>query len=164
MKCMLNRFIRVALIFLDLEKVIAVLFLKHFQKRTLCKNGVACQKFQRRIGVKKFFQMFLQTAGFIGFVTAYRLLLQGHFDVMHENVEHEKGIAVFVFHLLGGFSVDGGSERIGFFRQDQVEKLGEGFLELLGGNTSEISRESGVDRWFGAFEAERGTPGCANVF
>jgi len=37
-------------------------------------------------------------------------------------------IAVFVFHLPGGFAIDGGNERR--FREEAVDKLGKGGLEF----------------------------------
>jgi len=78
---------------------------------------------------------------------------------MDENIEHVQGIAVFVTHLFGIFSINGGGERIGFFRKKEVEKYSEGFLELFEINAGKISRKGGAHGWLGPFEAERNTEG-----
>jgi hypothetical protein len=59
---------------------------------------------------------------------------QGHPDDIFEslptaNVEHEKRIAVLVFHLPGGFTVHG-SDRDGR-GEHGVEKLGKGSLQFV---------------------------------
>ncbi len=48
---------------------------------------------------------------------------------MCENVEHEDGVAVLVFHLPGNFSVDGGDE--GVAGNDFIQKLGKGVLQIV---------------------------------
>ena len=73
--------------------------------------------------------MLLQTAWFVGFIAMNRPTGQVLLDGMSKDVENMDRIAVFVFHLLGGFAVDGGDKRR--FRVNRVEKIAERLLQIV---------------------------------
>ena len=50
------------------------------------------------------------------------------FELLCKDIEHQNGIAIIVFHLFGGFAIDGSDE--GRFGQESVNKLGEGMLQV----------------------------------
>jgi len=72
--------------------------------------------------------MLSQAAGFICFVAIDRPTGKMQFERLSKYVKHENRIAVVIFHLLGGFAIDGSDEHC--VLEDGVEELGEGFLEV----------------------------------
>ena len=86
--------------------------------------------------------MSLQATGFIGFITVDRPTGEVQFQGLSKDVEHENGIAVFVFHLLGSLAIDGSDERI--FWEDGVQKGGESGLQFLERNFPEDAGQCAV--------------------
>jgi len=64
-------------------------------------------------------------------------------------------IAVGIFHLLGGFSIDGGDEGVVIFGKDVLQEHGESGLELCDGSFGECPVKSCFDGRLIAFELER---------
>ena len=103
-----------------------MVFFQGFQQWSLGENRIARQQFQARIHRKKFFEMFLQAGGFVGFIAVNRPTGKMQFEFLGENIEHENRIAVFVLRLFRRFSIDGGNdERVG---KNSIDELGEGIL------------------------------------
>ena len=67
--------------------------------------------------------MFLQTAGLIGFISLHVPTNKVQFDLLSEDIEHEESVAVFIFHLFGGFAVDGTND--GSIGEEKVDEVGE---------------------------------------
>ena len=65
------------------------------------------------------------------------------FELLGKHVKHEEGIAVFRFHLLSGFAVDGSGDRR--IDEKKVDKLGEDILQVFERKDFEESGEGEVD-------------------
>ena len=105
-----------------------MVFLDRRKQRALSEDRVAGQQFQARIHREQFSKMLFQATRLVGFVAVNGPTGEVQFEFLCKNVEHEKGIVVFVFHLLGDFAVDGTGDRC--CRKNDVQKLSEGGLEV----------------------------------
>ena len=72
--------------------------------------------------------MFLQASRFIRFLSPNVPAGKVQFDLLSKHIKHEEGIAVFIFHLFGGFTIDGTDDR--GLGDEKVDELGEDFLEV----------------------------------
>ena len=81
--------------------------------------------------LKQFFQVNFQAARLIGLVATNGPLVERDFEIMDEDVEHEKRVAVFVEKVFGRFAIDGGDKGVVVFHEDGVEKLGEVVLKFF---------------------------------
>jgi hypothetical protein len=151
-----------ALIVLHLNEIVPMIFLDRLQQRTLCKDGIASQQFQARIHCKKFSEVLFQATRFVGFVSFNRPTGKVKFQSVREGVEHVNGLTVFVGHLFGGFAIDGGDECR--FLKKSIEKLGEGFLQIVERDFSQNAGEGdGVrNAFFG--ESQKGFELCQLAF
>ena len=92
--------------------------------------------------------MHLQAAGLVRFIALHIPTGKMSFEFLGEHVEHENGIAVGIFHLFGGFAVDGGNER--GVLENSVNKLGEGILQV-GKREFFQNTNEGCDAWYALF-------------
>ena len=73
-------------------------------------NAFTSQQFQTGKHRKQFAEMLFQAAGLVCFVSFDRPTGEMQFEGVGKDIEHVEQLAVFVFHLFGGFAIDGGDD------------------------------------------------------
>ena len=87
--------------------------------------------------------MLLQTVRLIRFISTHIPTGKMQFELLGKHVQHEKRIAVFIFHLFGDFAIDSGDK--GSIGKKHLDKGGEGLLQVFERKDFEESREGEVD-------------------
>ena len=87
--------------------------------------------------------MFLQASRFIRLLSPNIPTGKVQFDLLGKHIKHEEGIAVFIFHLFCGFTINGTYDR--GLGEEKVNELGEDFLEVGERKDFEESGEGEVD-------------------
>ena len=72
--------------------------------------------------------MFLQAAGLVRLVSWNIPTGEMQFEVVDKHVEHENWIVILIFHLLGGFAIDGSDERR--VLKQGIDEFGKGILQV----------------------------------
>jgi hypothetical protein len=89
--------------------------------------------------------MGFEAAGLVGFVAVNIVVQECDVDIVGEDVEHQDRIAVGIFHLFRNLAVDGGGESTVVFGENDLQKLGEGFVQVGNGGFFECPKEGGID-------------------
>ena len=108
--------------------IITMIFLPRFQQGTLRITRIARQQFQTGIHRKQFGEMLFQAAGLVRFIVLHIPTGKMDFECLRKDIQQENRIAFCIFHLFGGFAIDGGDNR--GVSENGVNTFGEGDLKV----------------------------------
>ena len=96
--------------------------------------------------------MGFEAVGLVGFIAIDVETHECDFEVVGKDIEHLDRIAVGIFHLLGGFSVNGGGQGGVVFGEDALQEHRKGVVNIFDGGFVEGTKECCFDRRFFSLE------------